>query len=210
MKPLEEVRFEQLIEWIEGQLAAEEAAAVARQLETADEATRSAVAWLQAFYEFSREVVLASPPDEVRRYLARQFEATVEQRNPTGFFSRLVATLTFDSHAQLVTVGARSAAAPGQERQLVYTTSLADVVLNTGTQGERLNLTGQVFPYDDKFLDDVYSVQLLHDAGEQAITSTDDLGEFTFHTIPPGVYDVVLSSQTVEVVILSVELRSQG
>lgn len=196
------------MDWMEGRLTAGEAARVAQQVAAAGETTRAAVAWLQAFYRLSHEVTLAAPPDEVRRYLAGQFEAIV-QRQSAGLFQRLVATLTFDSHAQPLATGLRSAATPGRERQLVYTTTVADVVLNLGTAGDQLNIAGQIFPLDENDTEDVYSVQLLRGATEEAITAADDLGEFTFQSVLPGVYDIVLSSARAEVVIPSVELTSQ-
>jgi hypothetical protein len=61
-------------------------------------------------------------------------------------------------------------------------------------------------PRDDVELGS-FSVQLLQSESELAITATDDLGGFAIETIPPGVYEIVLSSERVEVSIKPVELN---
>jgi hypothetical protein len=52
-----------------------------------------------------------------------------------------------------------------------------------------------------------FSVQLLQSETELAITATDDLGGFALESIPPGVYEIILSSERVEVSITPVELN---
>ena len=52
-----------------------------------------------------------------------------------------------------------------------------------------------------------FSVQLLQSETELAITATDDLGGFAIEAIPPGVYEIILSSDRVEVSITPVELN---
>jgi hypothetical protein len=47
----------------------------------------------------------------------------------------------------------------------------------------------------------------LQSESELGITATDDLGAFAFESIPSGVYEIILSTDRVEVSIAPVELN---
>ena len=83
-----------------------------------------------------------------------------------------------------------------------------DVALNLlpRARDKKLDLNGQVLSHSDAELGS-FSVQLLQSETERAITATDDLGGFAIESIPPGVYELVLSSERVEVSIKPVELN---
>lgn len=203
------IPFEQLVDWIEGRLTETEAQKVSQLAETADEATRANIVWIQSFQKISHQVVLAEPPAKVRRNLAARFEAFAQDRRQPSLWQRLVASLTFDSNTQFALAGARSATTQGLERQMVYSTDLADVALNVQPhlQDEQVMIMGQVLPIHEDATG-IYSVQLLcDDVVELALTVTDNLGEFTFESIPPGVYDIVMSSDHFELILAPVDLR---
>ena len=67
-------------------------------------------------------------------------------------------------------------------------------------------VTGQIFPLADTPTD-AFSIQLLRAAGEVALATTDELGEFTFSDLPAGEYHMVVSTALYEVFIPSVLLR---
>jgi hypothetical protein len=197
--------FEQLLDWVDGRLSPIDGEEMARRVAAADAETQTLAAWLRAFRQVSETTVLARPPAELRQRLRQQFKA--EHGRP-DFFRRLVASLTFDSSRQWAAAGVRSAAGQGQQRQLLYSTEVADIALNLQPDalGQRLALLGQVFPAADS--SEAYSVQLLRGDREAAITLTDELGEFTIESIAPGVYDMILSSEQVEVFVTNIELQS--
>ena len=201
-------QFSQLLDWLEGKLSEEEAQAIAEQLQNADETTQADLAWLRTFHQISQAIKLAAPPPEVRDDLKRRFAAYAETRRPPGFFRRLLAELAFDSHAQLATAGLRSATIEGQQRQLIYTTELAEIALNIQrrAQDQRLNVTGQVFS-GTEVAQDAVSIQLLRDASPIGLATTDELGEFVFAAVPAGEYEIVISADQFEVVIPSVLLQ---
>ncbi len=210
------LNFERLVNWLDGRLSEEEAAAVEKQVATADETARANIAWLRAFAKASDATTLASPPPEVRAELVRRFEAHVRERRQPGFFQRLIASLTLDSGSQLVTAGLRSVDAQPSQRQLVYSTDIADVALNVQARlyDKHLDIIGQVFPSGEAATialasrrNRAFSVQLLRDAAEFGLTTTDELGEFAFEAIPPGVYEIVLSAEQAEILIAPVELN---
>jgi hypothetical protein len=203
------IDFARLIDWMEGRLSDEEARAVEEQLAVADSATLEEVAWLRTFLKVSEETVLQSPPPEVRNALVDRFAAYTEGRRSPGLLKRFVASLTFDSGLQPA-VGVRGAGTHEGQQQLIYSTDVGDVALNVlpRASDKNLDLDGQVLPTRN---DDVepgsFSVQLLRGGIEVDITATDGLGNFAFESIPPGAYDILLSTEQYEMEVAPIELR---
>ena len=205
--PSKRIAFSRLVDWVEGRLPDEEAREVEEQMEVADSATLADVAWLRKFLRATETSVLESAPPDVRSTLVAQFKEHVEGRRQPGLLRRIVATLTFDDGLQPA-VGVRSVGAQGTRRQLVYSADALDVALNflPRTRDKMFDLNGQVLSHDDAELGS-FSVQLLQRETELAITATDDLGGFVIESLPPGVYEIVLSSEQVEISIKPVELN---
>ncbi len=205
----EEVMFARLLDWVEGRLSEQEARVVERQVAAAGGATRADVAWIRAFARISEDTVIASPPSEVRDTLVERFETYAEGKQQPGFLERLVATLTFDSNLQPAS-GLRAASVSESQRQLVYSTDAADVaiIVRPRTRDGLLDVYGQILPKDAPD-SGVFGVQLLRGASEVATTATNDLGEFTFEAVSPGVYEVFASSDRVEIQLPEVELRRE-
>ncbi len=202
----ERIDFETLADWVEGRLPEAEARAVERRLAGADEATRADAAWLRAFARATGEVVIEDPPAGQRAGLAAAFEAYAEGRRQPGPVRRLVATLTFGGGLQSL-AGVRSAG--GAEGQLVYTTEAADVALNFRRRpgNGKFDVDGQVLP-NDGGEPEAFGVQILSGAEEVGTTATDELGEFAFEGVAPGEYQILLSSEEMEILISPVELRA--
>jgi len=202
----QDVEFTRLVDWVEGRLSEGEARAVEERV-AADSATRSDVAWLRAFARVSEETVIASPPSEVREELIERFEAYAEGKQHPGLLQRLVATLTFDSNLRPA-LGLRAAAAPESQRQLVYSTAAADIAMHVRPrpQDGLFDLNGQIFPAggDDS---GTFGVQLLEGVSDVITTATNDLGEFAFEGVSPGVYDVLASNERVEIRVPQVALN---
>jgi hypothetical protein len=202
--------FSELLDWLEGRLPPDEAQAMAKRLESADEATQADLDWLRLFLQARQSLQFASPPPSVREALKGRFAAYVEARQPPGLFQRLLATLTFDSRGQPATLGIRSAqpADEGPQRQLIYTTESAEIALTIQPTlpNQSFTLSGQIFPLGDTPAP-AFSVQLLRDIQEVGLAAADDLGEFTFSNIPVGEYSLVVSAGQYEVVIPSLHLQ---
>ena len=197
--PSNRIAFSRLVDWVEGRLPEEEARAVEEQMTLADSATLADVAWLRKFVRATEDRLLESPPPEVRSTLIASFKAHTEGRRLPGLLKRIVATLTFDDGLHPA-VGVRSVGAQGARRQLVYSADALDVALNLlpRARDKKFDLNGQVFSDDDAELGS-FSVQLLEGETELAITATDEVGGFAIESIPPGVYEIILSSERVEV-----------
>ena len=201
-------RFSELLDWLEGRLLPDDARAMAERLQSADAATQADLDWLRLFLQARQSVQFASPPPGVRETLKQRFAAYADAREPPSPFQRWLATLTFDSRAQPVTAGLRSAAEEGQQRQLIYTTEAAEIALTVQSilPDKNFIVIGQIFPMGDT-LTHTFSIQLLHDAGEVALATADELGEFTFSDLPAGEYDIVVSAGQYEMVISSLRLH---
>ena len=201
--------FSELLDWLEGRLPPDKARAVAERLQAADAATQADLDWLRLFLQVRQSVQFASPPPGVRETLRRAFAAYAASREPPGPFQRWLATLTFDSRAQPVTAGLRSAAEEGQRQQLIYTTVAAEIALNVRLiqPDEKFIVTGQIFSLVDTPAD-AFSIQLLGGAGEVALATTDELGEFSFSDLLAGEYHMVVSTALYEVFIPSLLLQT--
>ncbi len=205
--PRKRIAFSQLVDWVEGRLSEEQALAVEEQVAVADASTLADVAWLRKFVRATEDGILESPPPEVRSTLIARFKAHAEGRRTPGLLKRVVATLTFDGGLRPA-VGARAAVTQGVRRQLVFSADALDIALNflPRARDKNFDLDGQVLPRDDVELGS-FSVQLLQSETELGITATDDLGAFAFESIPSGVYEIILSTDRVEVSIAPVELN---
>ncbi len=206
------VDFARLADWIDGRLLDEEARTVEKEVDQAGPETQAQAAWLRAFAEARDHVTLDSPPPEVRRRLLAVFEERAdeaqEDHRPSAL-RRLMASLTFDSGLSTAMAGVRGAAVRGARRQLVYSTDIADVVLNITLRdrGDNLNVEGQILPNDGLEFDS-FGIRLMRAAAEVRAASTDDLGEFSFRDLPPGAYELLLSAEGVEIIASPVDLHA--
>ncbi len=207
------VDFARLADWIDGRLPDEEARTVEREVARAGPETQAQVAWLRAFAEARNHVTLDSPPPEVRRRLLAVFEKRTEtqareDQRPSAL-RRLVASLTFDSGLETATAGVRGPAMRGSRRQLVYTTDVADIVLDVLTSNARVetvDVGGQVLPHDDEEPGS-FHVRLLDGASEVVVAATDEIGEFSFGAVPSGTYEILFGTDRVEILMSPVYLR---
>jgi hypothetical protein len=206
MPKSEDVQFTKLLDWVEGRLSEEEARAVEKQVAEADSATREEVAWLRAFARISEDVVIASPPSQVRETLTERFEAYAEGKREPGLLKRLVATLTFDSGMQPAP-GLRTAGTPELQRKCAYSTDAADITISVQPRPRDglVDVRGRIYPVNSTS-PGAFGVQLLDGPSEVATTDANDLGRFTFEAVPPGVYEVLASSDRVEIRIPHLEL----
>ncbi|MDX1665334.1 MAG: hypothetical protein R3272_16190 [Candidatus Promineifilaceae bacterium] len=200
MDKLTELTFERLLDWLEGQLTEEDAAAVEREVAAAGPEVHDVLAWLRRFQQVSEGVVLGTPPPSIREELKRRFRtrrakrervsARFERQRGPGILRRLTAALTFDSGSELVLSGVRSPgglASAENARQLLYETDLAEIAINLQPQigGSGFELMGQVYPLEGSEPPH-FSAQLLYGGEEIGLTTTDELGEFFFPDLRSG------------------------
>jgi hypothetical protein len=200
--------FAQLLDWIEGRLSEQDAANIATQVANADQQTHATVDWLRNFSHVSTRVMLKALPTRYHQELLRRFKMRAEENQAPSLFRRLLAQLTFDSGSQFATAGVRALNGLGNQRQMVYSTEVVDVVLNTQpSKGSgQLDVLGQVMPTAEN-MEMAFVVQLLRNDTEFQITQADTIGEFFFEAVPPGSYGLVLSAEQLEIHTPIIELR---
>jgi len=208
----EQISFERLVDWIEGQLSPEESAEVAAIVENADAETQDTVTWLRTFNRVSQQTTLL-PPDSLRERLTAHFAdwAAERKRNQPGLWQRIQAALTFDSGSQLALAGARNTGLETSQRQLIYSSELGDITLFVQERpfDSHLNLNGQVFP-SGTASGDILTVQLLADGEEVEATLTDDLFEFAFTAVPRQNYILYIRGHQTEIAIDPLDLTQSS
>lgn len=178
---------ELLLEWLEGRLAPEQAREIERRLaEHGDQADE--VRWLRSFLAASAAVTLQTPDADLHAALLAQFRPSPLARAAR----RIAAALSFDSVLQPAPAGMRSAGA--QARQVIFESEVAEIAVSMrpSRQSDLLDVTGQLFARSAAELDGL-AVQLSR-AGELVdVSLTNEVGEFQFTALSPGVYALLLT-----------------
>jgi hypothetical protein len=202
----EDKKFARLVDWVEGRVSEGEAQILEKQV-ASDASMHDNVMWLRAFALISEATVIASPPPEVRNTLVDRFEEYAAGKRRSGWLKRVVARLSFDSNLQPA-LGLRTTGASESQRQLVYSSEVADVTINLRSRPHDglADLYGQIFPVDGTD-PGAFGAQLLNGASEAATTAANDLGEFSFGALPPGTYEVLACSDQAEIRLTGVEVR---
>jgi hypothetical protein len=202
--------FAQLLDWLEGRMDQDDARELEKNLKAGDPETEADLAWLRAFLDTSEAARLTTLPQEVQNDLVRKFEAFSRDRRAPNLLERLVAVLTFDSHAGPALAGVRSVQAQGKQRQLIYETEHAEIALNIfpNSQDENMTLNGQIYPKGG-LIPSGLSVQVLAAEGlaEKGLTTSDNLGEFILEGLPQGRYGILISSAGFEIALPEIHLQ---
>jgi hypothetical protein len=201
-----QVDFGRLADWLEGRLSADEARSVQEAVAAADRDTLADVAWLRRFFRATEGATIESPPRKLGDALIEIFEAHARDRWSPGLLRRVFAGLVFDSNLQPA-AGLRAVGAQRTRRQLVYNADTVDLAVNLLAREDdnNLDIDGQVLPHQEGE-PELFSVQLLRDGDEIALTNIDELGGFSLQRVPPGSYEMVLSADRLEVSILPVDV----
>lgn len=204
--------FARLMDWLENRLPESEANLIADYVAQADDGIRATVDWMRAFLRTSAGTVLVEPPNTARQAVFGAFEAYARERRTPNVLQRLVARLApsiGSSGPGLAMTGTRGVSVPVSRRQLLYYTDIADVILNVRLrpQDRQFDLNGQLLAIHVA-LSDIFVVQLVQNTSEHGITATNELGEFAFEGVVPGIYEIVLSSMQYEIVVAPVELKA--
>ncbi len=105
----------------------------------------------------------------------------------------IIASLVYDSWTEPIPELRASAL---QDRHLIFEGDglILDLLLKKQGGGACIHVGGQVLPADDNSLDSVSDLQVLMEQGShRSYTHTNALGEFTFHTVPNGTFDLAIT-----------------
>lgn len=190
--------FATLADWVDGRLAAPQAAAVAARVAAAGSATRAAVDWLRAFRELTARPVLVAPPEEVRERIVGLF---VPRLPPAVDVEVVRAVLRWDSSREPGLAGARAGGgvASSGVRSLLFDAAGIDVTLDLYPVGDdRWRVEGQVLPPAD-VIAPVSAVQLVRGRRGVADAVLDDLGAFVLEGIDPDRYELLLLGRSLQI-----------
>jgi hypothetical protein len=198
----------QLLDWLEGRLPEDEAAAISAAVQ-ADDSYQATLTWLQSFLNFSRSTVMIEPPPDLLQEATSRFRAFAQGKRPAQWLQRLVATLASDSWQRPSLVGVRRTGLNVMPRQLVYQTNTADIALNIQARTDKnvFDLFGQVFSTDGS-RPDSFTIQLtLHSQElEVAVAYTNTVGKFSFTDLAAGRYSIIIRGDRVEITVANVDL----
>ena len=194
--------FERLLDYLDGNLAAVEAARVEAHLASDCASCAASRQW----YQQVRAVVAADdsvePPAWVMKRALRIFDTQRPRATERSVSGRIkdrikdaVAALVFDSFARPVVAGVRSTEAAS--RQLLYRAGEYHIDLQVVPAGaSRPDLIGQVLREGEATFASVAELPVALRLDEQTKyeTTTNEMGEFLIRGVEEGVYDVRLET----------------
>ena len=211
--------FAHLLDWVESRLSESQRQRFTEQLSQSGESVQADLAWIRGFLMAGRVVTLRPLPHALHADLRQLFKAHSQTQHRPSPFRRFIATLLSDSQGNWALAGARGLPSAGDsvravdgqasQRQLVFTSEIADVVLNVQphVKDGKVDVAGQVLPDGDASAADL-TVQLLRGIAEIGITATDALGNFVFRDVAVGKYELVVSADRYEVQIAHLEMAT--
>lgn len=122
--------FTELLDWVEGRLAPEQADAVAAYVATADEATTETLEWIREFLDDARSMPLQTPPPELSQRLRDVFVGLHSPEQTDGWSD---ASLMYDTRRGVAAAGVRSLEGDGVH--LAFDSDLGRFVLEASPAG---------------------------------------------------------------------------
>ena len=202
-----EIRFGEIVDWVEGNLDPDHARRLEKRLAAAAPNHRSDAGWLRALDQAKSQVILETAPDVTRHALRSRFRDFHASRERFAGLRICLATLQFDSRATPALAGIRSPGLLAEPQHLIYNTEVADIAVDVHRRGPggRLDVMGQLFPNTGRS-PSAFRVQLARGAESMGVRDTDDLGEFLFPDVLPGDYHMILSTGDLGILVTPVNL----
>jgi len=189
------VRFERLIEYLDGRLSDEDARPVAEHLAEGCGRCDGDRRWYGLLASMKRVPEMVEPPEWVFRRALRLFENRPRAERTGMRALRAAARLIFDSFSQPAPAGARSGAAPS--RHLLYAVDDYSIDVRIAASGDAgVDLVGQVLSTSESGFDMVAGIAIdLAREGETISSAvTDEVGVFTIRRLGAGEYDLQIDA----------------
>jgi hypothetical protein len=183
--------FERLIDYLDNQLGAGEAARLAAHLSAGCRQCAETRDWYERVRVIASSDESIEPPSWVFKRAVKIFETKKSRPSLIERIGERVASLVFDSLAQPAIAGVRSTETTN--RQLLYHAGDYSIDLQIAPAEDlRADLIGQVLKEGEAAFESVSGLRLeIARRGEPIFsTVTDDLGEFKISGIDYGVYDL--------------------
>jgi len=197
------LKYETLLNYLENRLSAEERSEVDTHLTESCQQCDQQLVLLRTVLDSVAKDRTVAPPTAVLKQAAELRQG----RNPQPkFWDRVVAVLSFDSRLQLSAAATRGAT---RSRQMLFTTEQVDIDLKLKSGRENHELLGQVLDTRQSGGSLPAFVSLQNNEGQQKATETDPLGQFAFHGITSGTYDLVFDLDDQEIAVTGLEFRDE-
>src|SRR5262245_1628675 len=195
--------FEKLIEYLDGQLAASGAGAVAAHLAAGCSQCHEDRAWYQQVKQLAKTDDSSEPPPWILKRAVKAFDARRARASVAGQIRSVIASLVFDSLRRPALAGVRSSGAEG--RQLLYHADDYSIDLHVALPDQvHADLTGQILREGEVMFKSVAGLplELLRDGGTVLSTITNDSGEFRVESIDPVNYDLRIDISELSITIV--------
>lgn len=191
------VTYAQLIDLAEGRLPAQAAAALRQQI-AVDPTLSAELAAVEELIGLMRSDTSVDAPEHVIARAVRLMHTPQRAPGP-GLLQRLVARLHGPGAGQPLAFGLRSEA--GSERTLSYEAEEWDIALQLTPQAGRWLLRGQVLGPE------ITGSVILESGTAPLVVPVNALGEFALPPIEPGSYQLLVRTETREILVESLELE---
>ena len=198
------LKYETLLNYLENRLSVEERSEVDAHLVGPCQQCDRRLILLRAVLDSVTNDRTVAPPTAVLKQAVELRQGRYPQPK---FWNRVVAVLSFDSHLQLSSTATRGGNT--RARQMLFTAEQVDIDLKIKPGREDHELLGQVLDIRQStgFLPAFVSLQ--NNEGQQRATETDSLGQFAFHGITSGTYDLVFDLDDQEIAITGLEFQDE-
>ena len=197
------LKYETLLNYLENRLSVEERSEVDAHLVGPCQRCHRRLILLRAVLDSVTNDRTVAPPAAI---LKQAVELSQGRYPQPEFWNRVVAVLSFDNRLQLSSAATRGTT---RARQMLFTTEQVDIDLKIKPGREDHELLGQVLDIRQStgFLPAFVSLQ--SNGGQQRATETDSLGQFAFHGVPSGTYDLVFDLDDQEIAVTGLEFQDE-
>lgn len=194
---LDRRRFRTLVDWREGRLGADEAAAVEAWVGTGDADVVEALTWIDSFLQSVGSLRLEDPPPLVSRRL-RRLVRPPDRRSPVVHEQAMVVE---DSRQRPIGAGLRGGGA--EAFQITARSASAELLLDVQPDGpESVRIHGQILPGVET--DPAFEARSVGGHREVRSVDGDDLGGFSLANVPLDARGIIVTNDalTVELAIV--------
>lgn len=203
--PMTHLKYETLLNYLEGQLSTEERNQVDAHFAEACQQCDRRLVLLRTVLQTVVGDRTVAPPADVLKEAVEKAKSRKKTSKPK-LWNRMVAALTFDSHLQLSSAAMRGS---GRARQMLFTAEQVDIDLQIKSGRSDHQLLGQVLDTRHSGGSISAFVSLQNNEGQQRATETDSLGQFAFHGVSSGTYDLVFDLDDQEISVTGLEFRNE-
>jgi hypothetical protein len=197
--------YETLLNYMEERLSPQERAAAEAHLAPSCESCEQRMAQLRKVLQSVQNDHTTPPPASVLKQ-AMEIPLTKPRPSQPGRWTRLIASLSFDSHLQLSSTLTRGAS---RERQMLFTAEQMDIDLKISSGRGGHDVLGQLLgaPQTGEAIPVFVSLQS-NSGAFLKVTETDSQGQFVFREISSGVYDLFFDLETQQIAVQGLQVRN--